>query len=109
MRLNNFIEETMNKEKQDFIEKLNGRFGLFAILIFIGAAYIGITQSGPAKVINIWQAKMMNGQYYILLSTFLVALFFLIPLFIARTLVIYLHNKKYASQPEMQIPYFKKL
>jgi hypothetical protein len=37
MRLNNFREKTMNKEKQDFIEKLNGRFGLFAILIFIGA------------------------------------------------------------------------
>ncbi|MBP6738962.1 MAG: hypothetical protein KA146_03175 [Leptospiraceae bacterium] len=99
----------MNKEKQDFIEKLNGRFGLLAILIFIGAAYIGITGSGPAKAINIWQAKMMNGQYFILLSTFLIALLFFIPLFLARTLVIYLHNKKYATQPEMKIPYFKKL
>ena len=99
----------MNKEKQDFIEKLNGRFGLLAILIFIGAAYIGITGSGPAKAINIWQAKMMNCQYFILLSTFLIALLFFIPLFLARTLVIYLHNKKYATQPEMKIPYFKKL
>jgi|GEM_PF-1792113 len=99
----------MNKEKRDFIEKLNGRFGLFAILIFIGAAYIGITGSGPAKAINIWQAKMMNGQYFILLSTFLISLLLFIPLLIARTLVIYLHNKKYTTQPEMQIPYFKKL
>ena len=99
----------MNKEKQNVIEKLNGRFGLFAILIFIGAAYIGITGSGPAKAINIWQAKMMNGQYFVLLSTFLIALLFFIPLILARTLVIYLQNKKYATQPEMQIPYFKKL
>jgi hypothetical protein len=99
----------MNKEKQDFIEKLNGRFGLLAILIFIGAAYIGITGSGPAKAINIWQAKMMNGQYFILLSTFFNCPIIFHSAFLARTLVIYLHNKKYATQPEMKIPYFKKL
>lgn len=99
----------MNKVRLDFIEKLNGRFGLLVILILIGATYMGITQMGPVKKINIWQAGIMHGQYYVVLPILLITLVLCIPLFIARTLIIYLHNKKYINQPEMQIPYFKKL
>ena len=66
----------MNKEKQDFIEKLNGRFGLFCNSNFHRSGLYWYNPIRSQKVINIWQAKMMNGRYYILLSTFFSCAFF---------------------------------
>ncbi len=99
----------MNKEKQAIVEKINSRFGLAAIGIFIIAAFFGITNTEPAKMINLWQAKYLQGVYFKYFSIFVIALVSFIPMILVRVFVIYTHNKKYANQPEMQLPYFKKL
>ena len=99
----------MNKEKQDIIDKINSRIGFLIIIAIIISAYIGITNTYPANIINQWQAKQMNGKYYFYLPILLILLAQMFPLFILRSLMIYNHNKKYKDKKDMQLPYFGRL
>jgi hypothetical protein len=99
----------MDKEKQDAIDKINSRIGFLLIIGLIISAYIGITNSYPANIINLWQAKQMNGKYFLYLPILLLFLIEMIPLFILRSLMIFIHNKKYSTQKDKQLPYIGKL
>ncbi|MDX1958320.1 MAG: hypothetical protein SFU98_07090 [Leptospiraceae bacterium] len=99
----------MNFEKQDAKERINSRSGILVIIAIAIAAYIGITNSPPANIINAWQAKINDGKYFVYLPILLIILVEMIPIFIIRSFMIFNHNKKFKDQKEMQLPYFSKL